>query len=123
MAKKYPSDVTDAQWNKIKHLFEVPRPKGGKPREHSCRSLLNAIFYVMKEGISWRALPDSFPSWQTVFSQRRRWTEDGTLQRAMGAFARAWERPSASSTLPLLSRLMVVQVLPRAATNEPKATT
>lgn len=95
MAKKYPSDVTDAQWEAIRHFFEVPRPTGGKPRTHDCRVLLNAILYVMKEGISWRALPDSFPPYTTVFSQRARWAKDGTLQRAMGAFARAWERPSA----------------------------
>jgi len=89
MPKKYPSDLTDRQWKVVSALFEAARPKGGRPRQHSARELVNAIFYVMKEGCSWRALPDSFPPWKTVFSQRTRWTEDGTLQRALSALARA----------------------------------
>lgn len=104
MAKQYPSDLSDAEWALVQPYFEPPRPKGGRPRVHSARSLLNAIFYIMRSGCQWRMLPDSFPPWPTVSTARRRWTADGTLQRAVSALARArrnevppsWIRSSSS---------------------------
>ncbi len=90
MPKRYPSDVSDTQWSKVKEFFDHKREDGrGRPRKHDARELLNAILYVMNQGCSWRALPKDLPPWKTVFSQRQRWTEDGTLQRAMGALALA----------------------------------
>jgi putative transposase len=70
-------------------MFEPPRPKGGRPRVHSPRLLLDAILYVTREGCRWEAMPAGFPPWQTVYTARRRWMLDGTLERAIGALARA----------------------------------
>ena len=64
MRKRYPSDLTDAQWARIVPLFEERRR--GRPRRVQVREILNAIFYVMKNGCAWRALPHEFPQWQTV---------------------------------------------------------
>lgn len=120
MRKRYPSDLSDRQWKRVAPLFETQREdKRGRPREHSPRELLNGILYVMREGCSWRGLPGDLPCWKTVFSQRQRWTEDGTLQRAMGALARAQPPASASSIPPSLSRLMAAQAPHRAATSAP----
>jgi len=69
MSKRYPSDLTDAQWAKVKGIFQ-PTRKSGRQRTHSAREMLNAILYVMKEGCSWRSLPKEFPHWNTVFIQR-----------------------------------------------------
>lgn len=41
MPKRYPSDLTDRQWELVAPLFEPPRPKGGRPRAHPTRELLN----------------------------------------------------------------------------------
>ena len=38
--------------------------------------MLNAIFYVLVEGVRWRSLPGNFPPWQTVYI--RQWRKDGT---------------------------------------------
>ena len=31
------------------------------------REIVNAIFYVLRGGITWRLLPSDFPPWQTVY--------------------------------------------------------
>ena len=46
----------------------MPAPKGhGRPRTHSLREILNAIFYILKSGCQWRLLPHDFPRWPTVY--------------------------------------------------------
>lgn len=35
-------------------------------------------FYVLVEGVRWRALPGDFPAWQTVYTYFRHWRKDGT---------------------------------------------
>jgi transposase len=52
----------------------------GRPRTTSYWAILNAIFYVLCEGCTWRGLPGEFPPWQTVYTYFRRWSEDGTWQ-------------------------------------------
>jgi putative transposase len=49
-------------------------PKGhGRPRIHSLREILNAIFYVLRSGCQWRLLPHDFPRWPTVYHYFRKW--------------------------------------------------
>ena len=59
----YDSDLTDDQWDAIAPLFEhlrnFKRPK---------RELVNALLYVLVNGIKWRNLPHDFPLWKTVYS-------------------------------------------------------
>jgi putative transposase len=80
MRKRYPTDLSDAEWNHIEpHL---PAPKGyGRPRIHSLREILNAVFYLLKSGCQWRLLPHDFPRWPTVYWYFRKWRMDGTWQR------------------------------------------
>ena len=78
---RYPTDLTDEEWNQIKSL--VPAPKSGKgkrgrPVELDRRSLLNAIFYVVRSGCAWRLLPSDFGPWQTVYGYFRVWSQDWT---------------------------------------------
>ena len=47
----------------------VPAPKpGGRPAKYSRREIVNAIFYVLRTGCSWRLRPHDFPPWRSVFS-------------------------------------------------------
>jgi transposase len=72
----YPSDVDDATWNLIAPIL-ARRSKRGRPRQHADRRIYNAILYVLRGGIPWRMLPDSFPAWRTVYSRFRRWADAG----------------------------------------------
>jgi len=75
----YPSDLTDAQWERIEP--HVPKPKpGGRPATVDRREIVNAIFYLVREGITWRALPHDFPPYRTVYHYFRLWRDDGTWQ-------------------------------------------
>lgn len=79
-AKRYPSDLTDAQWALVGPLLPPPKT-GGRPEEHPRRELVNAILYHVRAGGAWRMLPKSFPPWQTVYRYWRDWKRDGTLDR------------------------------------------
>jgi putative transposase len=77
----YPTDLTDEEWNQIKSLVPTPRSgkgKRGRPVENDRRSLVNAIFYMVKAGCAWRLLPRDYPCWQTVYAYYRQWSQDWT---------------------------------------------
>lgn len=64
--KAYPTDVNDTEWAQIApYLPEIN--KMGRPREINWRDILNAIFYMVKNGCVWRSMPHDFPAWQTVY--------------------------------------------------------
>lgn len=73
---RYTSDLTDAEWQLISHCFPAPARKG-RPREHSYRELLNAIFYLTKTGCQWRNLPHHFARWGSVYHYFRLWKNNG----------------------------------------------
>ena len=83
MVERHPplgtSDLTDAQWQLIEPL--LPKESAfGHPRYITLRDLVDAIFYVQREGCTWRALPGDFPPWQTVYGYLRRWQQWGIWQ-------------------------------------------
>jgi putative transposase len=86
MERSYPTDLSDSEWKCLK-LLRVQAPnKRGRPRTHSTREILNAIFYVLKSGCAWRLLPRDFPPWETVYDWWfRRWRIDGTFERLNAA--------------------------------------
>jgi transposase len=78
--QRYPSDLTDAQWEVIAPL--VPEPgSGGRPAIHPRRRVVDAILYLNRTGCAWRQLPHDFPPWATVFWYFKRWREDGVVDR------------------------------------------
>ena len=80
MRRPYLTDLSDAEWNHIEpHL---PAANGhGRPRAHSLREILNAIFYLLKSGCQWRLLPHDFPRWSTVYWYFRKWRLYGTWEK------------------------------------------
>src|SRR5215204_1490449 len=80
MRKPSPTDLSDTEWSYIEP--HVPTPKGhGRPRIHSTREILDAIFYILRSGCQWRMLPHEFPRWPTVYHHFRKWRIDGTWER------------------------------------------
>lgn len=71
MNSTYPSDLSDTEWEYLQHYLRESR-SDCRTRRHSLRSILNAIFSVLRTGYPWRYLPSSFPPWQTVFYHFRR---------------------------------------------------
>src|SRR5215203_5390953 len=56
MKRSYQTDLTDAEWEALKPHLPAPK-KRGRPRTHSPREILDAIFYILKSGCPWRLLP------------------------------------------------------------------
>jgi putative transposase len=77
--KRYPSDLTDQEWEILEFLLPPPN-SGGRPRTVNLREVMNAIFYVLRGGIPWRFLPKEFPPWKTVYHYFRLWRMDGTWE-------------------------------------------
>ncbi|MBD0266424.1 MAG: transposase [Tolypothrix sp. Co-bin9] len=51
--KSYPTDISDAEWDLIKCLIPAERKrKRGKKREVDMREVVNAIFYILRAGVS-----------------------------------------------------------------------
>lgn len=74
--QRYPSDLTDGEWNHVKRLIPKAKP-GGRPRTLNMREVLNAVFYLVRGGIIWEMLPKDFPKWKSVYHYFRLWRLQG----------------------------------------------
>ncbi|MEE3918671.1 IS5 family transposase [Micromonospora sp. BRA006-A] len=80
--RRYPGDLTDAQWALIAPLVTPPvGGRRGRPPAHPMRAIVAAILYVTCTGCPWRALPREFPPPGTVYWWFARWRDDHTLMR------------------------------------------
>ena len=69
--QRYPTDLTDEEWERIKPLMPKP-PRCGRKVSVDLREMLNAIRYMARSGGGWRMLPTNFGQWQTVYWWFRR---------------------------------------------------
>jgi transposase len=79
MRQAYPSDVTRAQFDLIRYIFESAR-KTTCPRKYDLYDIFCGILYILKEGATWRALPHDYPKWRIVYRYFQMWgkeTESG----------------------------------------------
>ena len=78
---RYPSNLTDAEWEQLKPLIPEASP-GGRPRKTDMRAAMNAIFYLLRTGCPWRYLPrGAFPPRSTVYNIFRQFQRDGGWER------------------------------------------
>jgi len=89
--RAYPTDLTDAEWERVEPLLPKRREGDGRgaPRQQDRREILNAIFYQSRAGCAWDYLPRDFPPKGTVYGYFRDWTRDGTLERIHAALREA----------------------------------
>jgi putative transposase len=78
---RHTSDLTEGQWAAVAHLFERNGGRG-RPRTFDPREVVDAIRYVQRRGIAWRALPeDRFPAWHVVSNCYRAWQRRGVWEQ------------------------------------------
>ena len=73
--RRYPTDLTESQYNAIIVLIGDKRKRRG-----SLKEVLDAIFYLLKTGCQWRMLPCDFPKWERVYYYYSKWSRNGTLE-------------------------------------------
>ena len=76
---RFASDLTDAEWVVIEPLLPPPA-RVARPSEWPMREIVDAIFYVLRGGVSRRMLPPCFPPRQTVYGWLASWRDDGVWQ-------------------------------------------
>ena len=72
-------DIPEDLWLRLEPI--LPRegsPRGGRPTG-DVRNFLNAVHWMLRTGSPWRALPEKYGSWKTVYSRFRRWQKRGYL--------------------------------------------
>ena len=62
---RYPSDLTDAEWQHIEPLIP-PAKRGGGKRTVDMREVVNGVMYVLSTGCQWRYIPKDLPPRSTV---------------------------------------------------------
>ena len=78
VTKKYTSTLTDAQWQVIEN--KLPEQMLRRERAWSLRKIFDAIFYVLKNGCTWRDIPSEFPPTGTVYYYFRIWRDNGLIE-------------------------------------------
>ena len=67
-------------WKRMQPLLPRYRanPKGGRPRV-DFQAVANGIFYVLRTGIQWKAVPAQYGSGSTLHRYFQQWTEAGVF--------------------------------------------
>jgi transposase len=77
---RYPSDLTNEEWDLVEPLIPPGRSGGGK-RTVIRREVVNGLMYILSTGCQWRAVPKDLPPKSTIYEYFDLWTYDGTLKR------------------------------------------
>ena len=77
----YHKDLTDAQWNRIKFVFEGTK-RVGRPSLNP-RIVFNAIMWILKSGGRWRDLPARYGNWNSIYHKFRLWCSLGLFDRLL----------------------------------------
>ncbi len=81
------SDLTDAQWDRLRPLLPPQKPPTGRPANDH-RTVVNGILWVLRTGCPWRCLPERYGSWKTVSSRFYRWQKTGVWDRVLAELQR-----------------------------------
>jgi transposase len=74
-------EINPGTAEKIISLF--PKQRGNVKVDSS--RFLDALIYVCENGCKWRALPESFGPWHTVYVRINWWAKKGVLERIFHA--------------------------------------
>ncbi|GGJ48681.1 transposase [Streptomyces brasiliensis] len=116
-ARAYPSDLNRAQW-RVARLIPVPawlRGHGGRPEGYCHRVMIDAILYLVDNGIKWSGMPVDFPPWKTVYRFFRRWRENGFLDLLHDALREQPRRAAGRMTRPTAAIVARLSSWPGAA--------
>ena len=81
-------ELTDFEWRVIEPL--LPNKPRGVPRVDD-RRVLNGIFWVLRTGAPWRALPKEYGPHTTCYNRFVRWRKAGVWDRIMAAITEAFD--------------------------------
>ncbi|MFG2560286.1 transposase [Streptomyces sp. NPDC048496] len=68
--------MTDAEWAEVRAAMPVPawlEGRGGRPEEYCHREMIDAVRYLVDNGVKWPVMPADCPWWRAVYDFFRRW--------------------------------------------------
>jgi transposase len=103
--------IPDELWKRIQALLPPPpkhkrKDRPGRPRMDD-RKAMNAIFYVLRTGCQWKALPNSLGAASTVHDRFEYWLKAGVFERLWkeGLLEYDEKRGSSGNGRPWMGRL------------------
>jgi transposase len=81
-------DLSEGEWRLIEPL--LPNKPRGVPRVDD-RRVLNGIFWVLRTGAPWRAVPQEFGPHTTCYNRFVRWRRAGVWDRILAAATTAYD--------------------------------
>ena len=82
--------LSDMEWARIEPL--LPRGRRGAHRVDDWR-IISGIVHRLREGCRWRALPDEYGPYTTVYNRYNRWSKRGIWQGIFTALAACADPP------------------------------
>jgi putative transposase len=73
--------IPDELWQRVELLLPKPRRsrKGGRP-PLNYRMVMDGIFYVLRTGCQWKAVPKGFGSGSSLHRYFQRWVKRGVFR-------------------------------------------
>jgi transposase len=81
--------LTDEQWSVVGPLIPTPKPRKdrkGRPRVPA-RAVLDGILWILWTGAPWKALPGTYPPYQTCHRRMQEWIRERVFWRVLKALA------------------------------------
>jgi putative transposase len=85
-------ELPEAVWQTMERLIPPRRSKAGRPRTVNLRRVAEGIFYVLRTGIQWQALPrERFGPPSTVYYYFRQWVKAGVFEHVWAKALEAYD--------------------------------
>ena len=89
-SQELPHVISDVAWRSILPFLQAyPNVYVGAPED--CRRFLSAVLWITKEGATWRALPDVYGYWNSIYRRFGRWCDAGVFDALHEHFHEAGE--------------------------------
>jgi len=99
--ERYATDLSDEEFALIEPLLPPAKRVGRKPTD--ARVILNALFYLIRAGCSWRLLPKCFPPFTTVQNRFYAWRNNGLWEQIVGVLVMAVREAEGKNAAPTVA--------------------
>jgi transposase len=93
------SDLSDGEWAILRPLL-TPARQAGRPQVLELRRIVEAVFYLLRTGCQWRAIPHEFPPWPAVYWHDAKWRRAGTWETLNAALGERQRRATGRAAQP-----------------------
>lgn len=99
--ERYATDLSDEELALIEPLLPPAKRVGRKPTDG--RTILNALFYLIRAGCAWRLLPKCFPPFTTVQNRLHAWRNSGLWKQIVSVLVMAMREAEGKDATPTVA--------------------